>query len=437
MRPTPPSASRRRRARRRRWLLAAGALLVALAAWRWWPGGPRSGATAPAAVALADLAVPLRRAAAARQALDRRPVVFTWEGQDWSFTLAELGVALAPDGGVEVDRDRLAAALAPVAPAVALAAAPARLLIRDGAPHVEPDRPGRRLDPALGARLLQAALANPPAQQPWDPAAGPPPALRLPLPVLAVSAVPTERQLLALGIKRRIATFSTHYDPVIPRGENVERAARALDGLVLAPGELFSYNAAVGPVSADTGWKEAYVILGGELVPGVGGGVCQTATTVYGAALRAGLQVVERHPHQLAVAYTEPSQDAAVSPGLEDLKLRNGLPTGVLFEVAAGGGTVSVTLWGDAPPGRVVLVESAVVGDIDPPLRVVNDPGLPPGTEVEQLPGHAGFRSQAWRSVWQDGQQASRDLLSTDVYAPTPRVVRRGPRNAMERNTGT
>lgn len=441
------SASRRQRRARRRLAVAAGALLAAAGAWHWLaapvrtpvgtaagtvagvPAGMAAGAAdrAGALARLGDLDVPAAQAEAARRALGGRPVVLTWEGREWTFTLDGLGVTVGAGGAVTVDLERLAGALAAAGEAVAAEAAPARLVLEGEVPRVEPDRPGRRLDPALGARLLREALEAPLARQAWDPAAGPPPPLRLPLPVQAVTATPTERQLLALGIRRRIAAYTTRYDPGIPRGENVERAARALDGLLLRPGELFSYNAAVGPITPENGWREAYVILGGELVPGVGGGVCQTATTLYGAALRAGLTVVERHPHALSVAYADPSQDAAVSPGLQDLKLRNTLPAGVLFRVQAGGGTVTVEVWGDAPPGREIRIESAVAGEIGVPVRVVPDPALAPGAEVVELAGRPGFRSRAWRLVLQDGQEVSRELLSTDVYAPTPRVVRRGP----------
>ncbi len=425
------TAPRRRRRKKRGWrlLLVAGALLAAGLIWqRLSISGTTSGTVpASAAVVLGDLTVPAARAAAGLQLLPRRPVVFTWEGQEWFYSLAQLGVQLQDSGAVAVDPLRLAVALREAGAAIRAEAEPARIAVLAGEPVIIPDRPGRRLNAAMGGHMLRAALQEPAVRTVWDPAAGLPPPLRLPLPVQTVTATPTARQLLALGIRRRIASFTTRYDPEIPRGENVERAARALNGLLLRPGELFSYNASVGPVSADTGWREAYVILGGELVPGVGGGICQTATTVYGAALRAGLTVAERHPHELAVAYAEPSQDAAISPGLADLKLRNTLATGVLFQVQAGGGAVTVEIWGDAPRGLEIRVESKVVGDIGVPLRVITDPTLPPGTEIEQLPGHAGFRSEAWRTVLHQGEPVSRELLSTDVYAPSPRVIRRGP----------
>ena len=92
---------------------------------------------------------------------------------------------------------------------------------------------------------------------------------------------------------------------------NAERAARALDGRVIKPGDALSYNEIVGPWTADAGYKRAPVSYDGELLSAWGGGVCQTSTTLYNAALLAGLEIVERHRHAWPPKYIAPGRDAA------------------------------------------------------------------------------------------------------------------------------
>ncbi len=104
---------------------------------------------------------------------------------------------------------------------------------------------------------------------------------------------------------------------------NAVRAAERLDGAVIQPGEVFSFNGRVGSCSRDQGFLRAPVSFNGQLVITWGGGVCQTSTTLYNAALLGGMEVVERHPHRFAPTYVPPGRDAAVAYDAFDLKFRN------------------------------------------------------------------------------------------------------------------
>lgn len=309
------------------------------------------------------------------------------------------------------DQAALAAALQPLREELQRPAVPARLEIRQGIPLIHAEESGVELDLEGVLPVLQRDFMTG--------------LVRLPL--LKVEPDVTAAQLQQLGIRRLIAEWSTYYDPHIPRAENVQRAARALNGRLLRPGEILSYNAAMGPITTETGWREAAVIVGGELVPGVGGGVCQVATTFYGAALRANLEILERHPHQLAVPYIAPSQDAAIAQGWEDLKIRNTTGAHLYIEAQTEGGRVTFRLYGQMPEELEVRLESQVIGPRPFAVRQVVDPSLAPGQTRVQRYGSEGLISEAYRLVYRDGKLISRERLSRDYYLPTSQILLVGP----------
>jgi vancomycin resistance protein YoaR len=136
---------------------------------------------------------------------------------------------------------------------------------------------------------------------------------------------------------------------------NATLAAKRLHGAILAPDATWSFNQTVGQWVRSEGYVRAPVSYGGVLVPAWGGGVCQTSTTLYNAALLAGLEVVERHPHTIAPSYIAPGRDAAVAHGIADLKLRNPYPFPCRIECFVRGGQTGVS----AQRGRVASAGAA------------------------------------------------------------------------------
>lgn len=220
-----------------------------------------------------------------------RQVTLVHGQQSWPFRLGELGLQYSLEAGTEQVRlalgkrprgqrevevrlelpvvweaSRLEAALEPVVEAVQRPPVSASLEASGARVTLIPAVAGRSVDIAALRRALEAGRSTG----------------RLELPLKPVEPEVTTEALERMAIRRLIAEWSTEYDPSIPRAENVERAAQALDGLILKPGEILSYNGAVGPVDESRGWREAYVIVGGELVEGIGGGICQVATTFSG-----------------------------------------------------------------------------------------------------------------------------------------------------------
>lgn len=151
----------------------------------------------------------------------------------------------------------------------------------------------------------------------------------------------TEHQLN--DFKYMLSEYTTYTNNDSNRNFNINRAAESINGTMLNPGEQFSYNAVVGNAGKAQGYKQANIISGGKYVKGYGGGICQDATTLYNAALKANLQIDERHAHALKSTYIEPGWDATVYNGSLDLKFTNTQPYPIKIQGVYDDATKAVT----------------------------------------------------------------------------------------------
>ena len=156
----------------------------------------------------------------------------------------------------------------------------------------------------------------------------------------------TEKQMLEkIGSRSQ---YSTRFDAGNQsRSNNIARSVACFNGLVLPPGEKLSYNRTVGPRTAERGYEEAKIIVDGEFVPGIGGGVCQTSTTLFNAAMLAGLTILKSQNHSLPISYVPLGRDAMVSSAV-DLALENNTGAPVYFETGIkNGNNVFVNIYGN------------------------------------------------------------------------------------------
>lgn len=190
------------------------------------------------------------------------------------------------------------------------------------------------------------------------------------------------RQLLGRGV-------STFRGSIPSRIHNLALAASRINGILVVPGETFSYNEALGEVSLETGFEQAYVISDGRTVLGDGGGVCQDSTTLFRAVLDAGLPVVEWRYHSYRVGYYEqnerPGFDATVYAPTTDFKFKNDTLTHILIQALVSGTTLTIELYG-TNDGRVATISNYALWDETPPPPDLyqDDPTLPVGT-VKQV----------------------------------------------------
>ncbi len=225
-----------------------------------------------------------------------------------------------------------------------------------------------------------------------------------------------ERELSRLGIREKIASYTTQYDPAVEgRATNIRLAAESIDDTVLPPGEEFSMNEAAGPYNRAQGFQPAPVFRAGEVITGIGGGVCQISSTLYNAALLAGLEVTERHSHSLPVGYLPLGKDASVSYGTADLKFVNSLSNHVYIRMEAADGVLTAEVYGTGE--KDVEVRSTVVETISPPVEYVGSPDVDEAVVVQG--GEEGYRTVTHIVI--DGQE---EVLSRDYYLPRERIVK-------------
>ncbi|OGH03073.1 MAG: hypothetical protein A2798_01440 [Candidatus Levybacteria bacterium RIFCSPHIGHO2_01_FULL_37_17] len=191
-----------------------------------------------------------------------------------------------------------------------------------------------------------------------------------------------------LGIKELIGQGSSLFYHSIPsRIYNINLAAERLNGLLIEPGEEFSFDKALGDVSSFTGYKQAYIIQNGRTILGDGGGVCQVSTTFFRALLNAGLPITERHAHAYRVGYYEedssPGLDATIFVPSVDLKFKNDTGNHILVqsEIDLDNLSLKFYLYGTRD-GRVAAITKPVVYNQRPPPEALyqDDPTLPLGT---------------------------------------------------------
>lgn len=194
---------------------------------------------------------------------------------------------------------------------------------------------------------------------------------------------------------------------------NVSLSLRAIQGKIIPPGGVFSFNEAVGSWSRDKGFRRAPVSFNGSLIDAWGGGVCQTSTTLYNAALRGGLEIVERHPHRFCPNYVPPGLDAAVAFPNIDLRIRNPYSKPLVIRGKIDGNRLEVSLTGpvDVPD---VVISTAILKTSRPATKTLGTGSSP----WVRSPGKPGAEVEVIRSI-----AGEREKISRDSYPVMHRVV--------------
>ena len=143
-----------------------------------------------------------------------------------------------------------------------------------------------------------------------------------------------------------LGSYSTFGAGTKGRITNITLASKSCDGVILMPGEIFSFNDALGERTVERGYKEATVYVNNSSTKGIGGGICQVSSTLFAAALYADLEIVERTNHSLAVGYLPLGMDAAVSWGTLDFRFRNNTDYPIRLSVTYEKGNINVEIWG-------------------------------------------------------------------------------------------
>ena len=230
--------------------------------------------------------------------------------------------------------------------------------------------------------------------------------------------------------KDRLATYSTQYNAAnVDRSNNLQLAGKSINGYILKPGEEFSYNKALGERTVANGYRKAHVYSGGEVVDGLGGGICQISSTLYNSVLLSNLEVTDRTNHMFWPEYVKPSLDATVAWGSIDFKFKNNRETPIMIKAAVSGGTATVSIYGlKNENDPIVEIEQKTLTTSYPKTIERPDDTMLEGTKVTSQTPVNGYTSEAYK-ILKDPKtkaQISRTLISKDTYKATDKIVKVG-----------
>ena len=218
------------------------------------------------------------------------------------------------------------------------------------------------------------------------------------------------------------------------RKSNVKLSAQACNGVVLMPGEVFSYNNTTGSRTADKGYLGAPVYSGGASVEGIGGGICQTSSTIYYAVLHTTLEIVERHAHMYAVEYVPDGMDATVWYGASDFRFKNNTnyPVKVVTESYDKNGSryLTVKIYGTNEDGRYAVPQRTQYDWIAPTTQYKADSSVPRGTtRVDSVQNaYRGRKAQTYRYIYaEDGTLLEKQDMGVSSYKMRPTTILYNP----------
>jgi vancomycin resistance protein YoaR len=279
--------------------------------------------------------------------------------------------------------------------------------------RVVPSEAGRALDTEATTRNLMAALLSTSNR-------------RAELRVTPVAPERTTAEAKAMGITGLVGAYQTFYGGVPNRIHNVQLVSQMIDDHFIAPGAEFSFNGTTGERNEEKGFREAPVIINGELENGLGGGVCQVSTTTFNAAYEAGLSITERTNHALYISHYPQGRDATVNYPDLDLKFMNDTGHWLWLRTFVSPSSLTVALYGTPQNRRVESEVSPLVVKGAVPVKRVPDPSMYAGGTALEESGQPARSTSVRRRVFGADGELMYDHTWYSSYRAEPRVIRYG-----------
>lgn len=359
---------------------------------------------------------------AATLAMLSGPLTLFYEDHEWDVPTTTLAgwigfrtaeTSATPVLEAYIVAEKVAEDLTPMVEDIGQAAQDASFSVSNGHVTIVPAKNGLAADPADLAMRLTGVLASTADR-------------RAELTMRSIEPELTTAEAEAMGIKERLGTFTTDFDSSNkPRVHNIHLLADTLDGTLVAPGEVFSFNDTTGERTAAKGYQAAGAIVSGEIVPQIGGGICQVGTTVFNAVFFSGLPVVERRNHSLYISHYPKGRDATINWGGPDFKFKNDTDHYVLVATSHTAGSITVSIYGTNPGYTVTYDTGPWTNVIPPTVKTVEDDTLPVGARVVESTGQSGRTIVVTRHVLLNGTEVRTDTFKS-VYRATQEVVRVG-----------
>lgn len=239
-------------------------------------------------------------------------------------------------------------------------------------------------------------------------------------------------------IKELLASYTTKFNTKLKgRSYNVAISAKSIDETVLLPGEIFSFNNVVGPRTIENGYKIAPVIFKGELVDGIGGGICQVSSTLYNSVLMSELGIVERTNHTIPSTYVPLGLDATVSYGVLDFKFQNTLDVPIYVETIINGNKITVNIYGKKESKRKIKLTSHVDKVVKKDTEIIFDNTMFEGDKSVEEKGRDGYKVSTYMTIYEGNKVVEKKLISKDYYRPRKEVIKKGTKQPIEENNNT
>ena len=278
------------------------------------------------------------------------------------------------------------------------------------------DRPGARIDPDDLYNQVAGLLDDGVTQK----------ELRI-VPEKILAEVTKTELMNRFGLISAYTTTTTNDNK---RNTNIQLSAQAINGKTVLPGEIFSFNGATGERTAAKGYQEAPAISGGQSKDEVGGGVCQTSSTLFNAVARADLEIIERNPHAWPSHYIEKGFDATVNwPGL-DFKFKNNTEWPIFIVAGYNKKKVTVNIYGMSLGSDVHIdLESELVRTIPKPegINYVINTSLAPGESKKTVTGRQGYEVNTWKVWYQGNREIKRELFFKTTYKAYQETIEYNP----------
>lgn len=207
------------------------------------------------------------------------------------------------------------------------------------------------------------------------------------------------------------------------RVDNIKLAASKINNIIVDSKEKFSFNKIIGDRSIQQGFKEAPVIINGELKAGLGGGVCQVSSTIYNAALYSGLEIVQVKNHSIPSGYTDKGRDATVDYGSIDLVFRNNYNHPILIKSFIEGNKLISIVYGNDKDKKNIGIETEIIEVIPKRVIIKNSEDLKEGKRKVEDKGRDGYKVNTYRVYKSNGSIEKKELINESYYPPKEKII--------------
>ncbi|SHJ98534.1 Vancomycin resistance protein YoaR, contains peptidoglycan-binding and VanW domains [Hathewaya proteolytica DSM 3090] len=233
-------------------------------------------------------------------------------------------------------------------------------------------------------------------------------------------------------VDTKISTFTTTFGSNKARTKNIKLSTDSINGLVLLPGDEFDFNKVVGERTAERGYETAHVIVGDKFVDGLGGGICQTSSTLYCAMLRANIDASVRDSHTIASSYVDIGQDATVSWGGPEYKFINTLKYPIYIEGYLGGNSLTFNVYSNSALGKYKYKVYSGDKKVLPATRtVIEDKNLEEGKTQVVKEAYDGHSATVYRETYENGVFVKKQKLYDAKIAPVNGTIKKGTKKVV------